>query len=196
MKYLSQILSELANHGCWEGYGLLLLAIREAVKTQPISPSMDQLCKALVELSGKQNPETIYRSMARAVDDIWSKPETRPLLKKYYRREVVEKPTPDSFISALARYLWEESPEQTCTCSPYQITFDYDSRRYGIMIQMEGTEIWASFPAIAADLDRVEQIVGFLRRKRVPLKDFKDFYLSGGLQSGSLEKGIGPEKHD
>lgn len=182
MKNLSQILSELANHGSWEGYGLLHLAIKEAVKTQPISPSMDQLCKTLVGISGKRNPETIYRSMARAVDDIWARPESHPLLKKYYRREVVEKPTPDSFISALARYLWEGSSGQTGADS-YQITFDFDSRQYGIMIHMEDSEIWASFSAITPDLKRVERIVAFLRRKNVSLEDFKDFYLSGGFHS-------------
>lgn len=192
MKHLSHILSELANHGSWEGYSLLHFAIKEAAKTQPVSPSMDQLCKKLVGIGGKQNPETIYRSMARAVDDIWARPESRPLLKKYYRREVVEKPTPDSFISAMARYLWEESPGPASVDSPYQLTYDFDSQQYGIMIYIEGSQIWASFSAITADLEQAERIVNFLRRKQVSLEDFKDLYLSGGLsgecQSDSAEK--------
>lgn len=185
MNDLSQILMELANHGSWEGYGLLHYAIEEAVKTQPMPTSMDGLCRELVEICGKQNPETIYRSMARAVDDIWARPESRVLLRKYYRRELVEKPTLDSFISALARYLWDV---RTNGDSPYQITFDCVCQRYGIIIHIEDTQIWASFPAITKDLSRAERIVQFLREKDVSLKDFKDFYLSGGLQT--------PEKED
>ena len=77
MKDLSQILAELANHGSWEGYGLLHYAIEEAIKTQPMPSSMDRLCRELVDVCGKQNPETIYRSIARAVDDIWARPESR-----------------------------------------------------------------------------------------------------------------------
>ena len=188
MKYLSQILTELSNHGSWEGYTLLYYAIAEAKKTQPRSPSMDQLCKTLVGIGGKQKPETIYRSMARAVDDIWSRPESRPLLKKYYRREMVEKPTPDSFISALARYLWEESPEHHGDPnSPYQVTFGFDCQQYGIVIHMERSQIWASFPAITPDPVRIMQIVDFLREKNVSLEAFKDFYLSGGLHGDPSE---------
>lgn len=103
MKDLSQILAELANHGSWEGYGLLYYAIAEAVK--PMSPSMDKLCRGLVGVCGKRNPDTIYRSMARAADDIWTRPENRLLLREYYHRELVEKPTLDGFISTVARYL-------------------------------------------------------------------------------------------
>lgn len=179
MNDLSQILSGLANHGSWEGYGLLHYAIEEAVKTQPMPSSMDGLCRKLVKICGKHNPDTIYRSMARAVDDIWAQPKSHPLLKKYYGRELVEKPTLDSFISAIARYLWNSRINGD---SPYQITFDYASQRYGIVIHTEGSQIWSSFPAITEDLSRVERIVDFLRRKHVPLEVFKDFYLSGGLQ--------------
>ncbi len=182
MKNLSQILTELANHGSWEGYGLLYYAVEEAVKVQPMPPSMDKLCKKLVGIGGKQNPETIYRSMARAVDDIWARDASRLLLKAYYRRELVEKPTPDSFISALARYLWEQSFLQQDEISPYRITFDISSQKYGIIIHMEGSDLWASFPALSEDLERVRRIVQFLEQKQVSLEAFKDFYLSGGLQ--------------
>ena len=182
MKNLSQILAELANHGSWEGYGLLHYAIEEAIKTQPMPPSMDKLCKKLVGIGGKQNPETIYRSMARAVDDIWARTESRPLLKVYYRRELVEKPTPDSFISTLAHYLWEQSLWQTELLEPYQITFDVSSQKYGVIIHMEDSQLWASFPALTKDLDHVQQIVRFLRQHHVSLEAFKDFYLSGGLR--------------
>ena len=65
MKDLSQILAELANHGSWEGYGLLHYAIEEAIKTQPMPSSMDRLCRELVDVCGKQNPETIYRSIQK-----------------------------------------------------------------------------------------------------------------------------------
>ena len=101
MKDLSQILAELANHGSWEGYGLLHYAIEEAIKTQPMPSSMDRLCRELVDVCGKQNPETIYRSIARAVDDIWANPKSRPLLKEYYHRELVEKLTLRQAIDAL-----------------------------------------------------------------------------------------------
>ena len=184
MKDLSQILAELANHGSWEGYGLLHYAIEEAIKTQPMPSSMDRLCRELVDVCGKQNPETIYRSIARAVDDIWARPESRLLLREYYRRELVEKPTPDSFISAVARYLWDS---QTNGSSIYQITYDYASRRYGVIIHTESSQVWASFPAITEDLARAERIVRFLRRNNVSLEDFKDFYLSGGLQSSETK---------
>lgn len=188
MENISQILAKLANHESWEGYDLLRLAILEAARTQPISPSMNQLCAALAETTGKQNPKTIYRSMARAVDDIWARPENRPLLKKYYRREVVEKPTLDGFISALAWYLRETSSGQADEDSCYQITYDFDSRKYGVLIRMEETKIWASFPNISPDLERVERIIAFLCRKKVSLSEFKDFYLSGGLQSDPLRE--------
>lgn len=182
MKSLSQILTELANHESWEGYGLLHYAIEEAVKTQPMPPSMDKLCKKLVGVGGKQNPDTIYRSMARAVDDIWARPESHPLLKEYYRRELVEKPTADSFISTLSRYLWEQSSRQLELLEPYQITFDVASQKYGVIIHMENSQLWASFPALTRDLGHVERIVHFLRQHQVSLESFKDFYLSGRLQ--------------
>lgn len=177
MKNLSRILSELSNHGSWDGYGLLHLAIREAVKAQPMPVSMDHLCRQLVGISGKQNPETIYRSMARAVDDIWSRPDIRPLLKKYYYRELVEKPTPDSFICALARYLWEQgdAPEL------YEITLDFCSGKFGIISHTEDPAVWAAFPAITKDRARIERIVCYLCENQVPLEVFKNIYLSGEL---------------
>ena len=158
MKNLSRILSELANHGSWEGYGLLNYAIMEAVKAQPMPVNMDQLCEQLVGIGDKRNPKSIYRSMARAVDDIWAKPESRPLLKEYYHRELVEKPTLDSFICALARYLWE----QAAAPQLYEIIFDQVSEKYGIISHIGDPKIWAAFPAITADRVLVEQIVAFL----------------------------------
>lgn len=175
MKDLSRILSELANHGSWEGYGLLHFAIMEAVKAQPMPMNMDQLCRHLVDIAGKQNPDTIYRSMARAVDDIWARPESRPLLKEYYHRELVEKPTVDSFICALARYLWEQVPDL------YEITYDCFSEKYGIISRMEDTAIWAAFPSITADEILVQRLVSFLCEHQVPPAVFKRFYLAGGL---------------
>ena len=180
MKTLSQILTELANHGSWEGYGLLHYAIEEAVKEQPMPPGMDKLRRKLVRTGGKQNPESIYRSMARAVDDIWDREDSRRLLKEYYRRELVEKPTLDGFISALARYLWEQSEQQAE--APYQMTFDIASQKYGIIIHMKGSDLWASFPAFTKDPDRVRQIIRILVQRRVTLEEFRAFYLSGGLE--------------
>ena len=177
MKNLSRILSELANHGSWEGYGLLNYAIMEAVKAQPMPVNMDQLCEQLVGIGDKRNPKSIYRSMARAVDDIWAKPESRPLLKEYYHRELVEKPTLDSFICALARYLWE----QAAAPQLYEIIFDQVSEKYGIISHIGDPKIWAAFPAITADKVLVEQIVSFLCDKEIPPEIFKNFYLSGGL---------------
>ena len=182
MKNLSRILSELASHASWDGYGLLNHAITKAVQAQPMPVNMEQLCEQLVGVGDKHNPQTIYRSMARAVDDIWARDASRMLLKAYYRRELVEKPTPDSFISALARYLWEQSFLQQDEISPYRITFDIPSQKYGIIIHMEGSDLWASFPALSEDLERVRRIVRFLEQKQVSLEAFKDFYLSGGLQ--------------
>lgn len=185
MKNLSQILAELANHGSWEGYGLLYFAIAEAVKAQPMPPMMDTLCKKLVGIGGKRNPDTIYRSMARAVDDIWARPESRPLLKEYYRRELVEKPTPDSFISAVAKYLWEQSLQQQAAeqADAYHISFDAASQKYGIISHVEGSLVWASFPALTEDLEHIQRIVRLLCQQNIPLEVFKDFYLSGGFQT-------------
>lgn len=175
MKDLSRILSELANHGSWEGYGLLYLAIIEAVKMQPMPASMDQLCNQLIGTNGKHNPRTIYRSMARAVDDIWAKPGNPTLLKEYYHRELVEKPTPDSFIFALARYLWEQTP------ALYEITYDCFSEKYGIISHMGDPIIWAAFPSVSADKVLVEELVTFLCENQIPPTVFKRLYLSGKL---------------
>lgn len=189
MKNLSQILMELANHENWEGYGLLYFAIEYAIQAQPMPASMDKLCRALVGIGGKRNPETIYRSMARAVDDIWARPESRPLLREYYRRDLVEKPTLDSFIAALSRYMWERTSQQPAVygLTPYQITCDFASQKYGIIIYTgEDSQIWASFPCLTDNLEQLQKIVRFLERRQVSLETFKDFYLSGGLQ-GLLE---------
>lgn len=184
MKRLSRILAELANHGNREGYGLLHFAIEEALKSQPITPAMDTLCKKLVELTGKQNPDTIYRSMARAVDDIWDREESRPLLKKYYRRDVLEKPTLDDFISAIARYLWEESSGQPETDSISYHTFsEIFSARYGIIACTEDAKLYAVTPAFTQDHDRVEQLVRYLNERQISLDQFKEIYLSGIFQN-------------
>lgn len=177
MKNLSRILSELSNHGSWEGYGLLRLAIKEAVKAQPMPVSMDHLCKQLVGISGKQKPDTIYRSMARAVDDIWSRPDIRPLLKKYYYRELVEKPTLDSFICAIARYLWEEGSEPDL----YEITFDSCSGKFGLISHTEDPDVWTAFPAITEDRAQINRIACYLCENQVPPEVFKNIYLSGEL---------------
>lgn len=182
MKNLSQILTELANHGSWEGYGLLHFAIEEAVKTQPMPSSMDKLCKTLVGIGNKQNPDTIYRSMARAVDDIWARPESRLLLREYYHRELIEKPTLDSFITALAKYLWSQPSDPAAdTLEPYQISCDFVSQKYGIIVHTEDALIWASFPALTDDREQIERIVQFLQQQKISLEAFKAFYLSGGL---------------
>ena len=80
MKNLSRILSELANHASWDGYGLLNHAIMKAVQAQPMPVNMDQLCEQLVGVGDKHNPQTIYRSMARAVDDIWANPDRKSVV--------------------------------------------------------------------------------------------------------------------
>lgn len=187
MKCLSRILAELANHGSREGYGLLHFAIEEALKSQPITPSMDTLCKKLVELTGKQNPDTIYRSMARAVDDIWDRAESRPLLKEYYRHEVVEKPTLDDFISALARYLWvESSAQQAKRPVSYHTISEIFSAKYGIVACTEDSEFYAVTPAFTQDHDRAERLVRYLNEQQIPFEQFKEMYLSGIFQSQEM----------
>lgn len=180
MKNLSQILAELANHGNWEGYGLLHLAIEEAVKSQPLKSNMDALCKQLVELSGKSNPDTIYRSMARAVDDIWNKPSSRPLLREYYHQEVLEKPTPDNFISALALYLWEQAQLPSGQFSnAYQISLDSSCNKYGITFRTADMGYSISFGAFTKDLARIEQIVQILNERQISPETVKTAFLAG-----------------
>lgn len=179
MKSLSQILAELTNHGSREGYSLLHMVIEEAAKAQPLSPSINTLCGVVAPRCGKDNPSTVYRSIARTVDDIWEKPSNRPLLKEYYHREVVEKPTADEFVSAIARYLWEQSHANPATY--YEISYDEACRQYGIVAHVAGAEFCAAFAAFTPDLGQARQIVDMLNRQRVPLEVFKSFYLSGAL---------------
>ena len=190
MKELSQIIAEIGNRIGNEGYYLLYLAIEEAVKIFPRTPSMKTVCAKIMSVAGKKSPETVYRAIARAVDDIWSREDSHKALSQYYRRPLLDKPVPKELIATLARYLWEESKwYQPSGPVNYSVFEAICPTAYGILAHMETTGLQAATTPFSQDRDRVKRLVEFLNQKQVPFERFRELFLSGNMLQFSSGSG-------
>lgn len=179
MEALSQILLRLTYQDSGGEYALLCRAIEEAAAMQPSPPAMDVLCKRLADAGAGQDPEVLRRLLVRAADRLWENPDVRQAFGPCVPREPGERPAPEALISTAARHLLEQSRRAEETF--YEITLDAVCRRYGIVIFGRDSLPAALLPALTGDRRRLERIVEFLYRYRIPPEALKDDYVSGRL---------------
>ena len=186
MDELWRAMMELGNRSGKEGYSILYLAVQEAWKHQPKTISMGQLCMGIMKDAGKNSPKTVYRSLVRAVDDIWEGEASRAAASRWCGSVWAEKPTPKDLVFALARSMWGRygSFPVRRRVVHYQVFEAVGAESYGILACDQEPVRWVATGAFSKDRESLESFVQSLNQKQVPLEEFKSQFLTGGLLEG------------
>ncbi len=99
------IMSNFAMRRSSKGYQLLCLAIQEASVLHPNFPTFDVFCQTLLKSAQETNSQAIQRTLARAVETLWDRPENQRLFDQFYGYPVVEKPSAKDFVYTMGGYI-------------------------------------------------------------------------------------------
>lgn len=106
MDRLESVFASFGENQHRDCYKDLYQAISIEKEYQPRTPNMQELVSEVSTRTGKRTPQTIWRSLARAVKDLWDYGDKKALIS-YYHFWTRYRPKPQEFIEIIARYLWE-----------------------------------------------------------------------------------------
>ena len=107
MDRIESVFASFGGHQHRDCYKDLYNAISIEKEHQPRTPKMLELVSEVSLRTSKRAPRTIWRSLARAVEDLWDYGDKDALIS-YYHSWTRYRPKPQEFIKIIARYLWEE----------------------------------------------------------------------------------------
>lgn len=106
MDRLESVFASFGGNQPRDCYKDLYQAISIEKEHQPRTPNMQELVSEVSTRTGKRTPQTVWRSLARAVKDLWDYGDKKTLIS-YYHFWTRYRPKPQEFIEIIAKYLWE-----------------------------------------------------------------------------------------
>ena len=109
MDRIESIIASFGGHQYRDCYKDLYQAISIEKEYLPQTPKMQELVGVISASSRtkKRQPRTIWRSLARAIEDLWDYGD-KAVLMSYHRSWTRYRPKPQEFIETIARFLREE----------------------------------------------------------------------------------------
>ena len=98
MDMLESVFASFGGNQHRDCYKDLYQAISIEKEHQPRTPNMQELVSEVSTRTGKRTPQTIWRSLARAVKDLWDYGDKKALISYYHFWTRIE---------IIAKYLWE-----------------------------------------------------------------------------------------
>ena len=99
MKKVAEVITRIGGRRSKNGYGVLCQVVEAALRDMPEERSIGALCAEVGQRCGKKG-ETIYKSLARSVRDIWENGD-RQTLEQVAGCRFREEPSPKELVMEL-----------------------------------------------------------------------------------------------
>lgn len=172
MKQVAQVIARISGRRSKGGYSVLCQVVEAALRDMPEERPIGLLCEEVGQHCGKQGG-TIYKSLSRAVRDVWENGDRRAL-EEVTGCRFLEEPSPKELVITLAEALWE--PESLVE---YRVLEGGLEKKYGIWCQSGGESmIMGPFTHNREGLGR---LVERWNREQLPLRQFQEMLVMGEL---------------
>ena len=107
MDRIEEIIRSFGGHQYKVCYRDLCCVIGVEKEYQPEPPKMEVVMREASKRSRRCSPETIWRSVCRAVEDLWESGDKEALMT-YQRCWKGYRPKPQEFVDVISRNIWVE----------------------------------------------------------------------------------------
>lgn len=172
MKKVAQVIARISGRRSKGGYGVLCQVVEAALRDMPEERPIGVLCQEVGLHSGKKG-DAVYKSLARAVRDIWENGD-RQALEQVTGCRHREEPSPKELVVELVQALWEqEGPAE------YHVLEGGFEKKYGIWGR-GGGELTFMAP-FTYNREGVDRLVERWNREQLPIRQFQEMILLGEL---------------
>ena len=173
MKKVDRVVASFGGRRGKSSYIILCQVLEQALAAMPEEPSMGALCQEVGQSSGKK-AETVYKSLSRAVKDIWENGD-RQALERAIGYHLLEEPTPKELVMSLAQALWCQE-----LAVEYHLLESGLEQKVGVWAR-SGDDDYLVMQPFSRDRETVCRLVEQWNKEQMPIQKFREMILLGEL---------------
>ena len=173
MKRVARIVASFSGRRSKNSYTVLCQVLEQALAAMPEERSMGALCQEVGEATGKK-AEAVYKSLSRAVKDIWENGD-RQALERVIGYHLLEEPSPKELLVSLTQALWRQEP-----AVEYHLLEGGLERKVGVWART-GENDYVVMQPFSRDREAVCRLVEQWNREQMPVQKFREMILLGQL---------------
>ena len=173
VKRVDRIVASFSGRHSKNSYTVLCRILERALAAMPEERSMGALCQEVSQFTGKK-AEAIYKSLSRAVKDIWENGD-RKALEQVVGYHLLEEPSPKELVMSLTQALWSQEP-----AVEYHLLEGGLERKVGVWAQTGDGDYLVMQP-FSRDRTAVCRLVEQWNREQMPVQKFREMILLGEL---------------
>ena len=173
MKRVARVVASFSGRRSKNSYTVLCQVLEQALAAMPEERSIGELCREVGGATGKK-AETVYKSLSRAVRDIWENGD-RQALERAVGYHLLEEPSPKELVVSLTQALWcRESAVE------YHLLEGGLERKVGVWART-GENDYVVMQPFSRDREAVCCLIDQWNREQMPVQKFREMILLGEL---------------